>query len=67
MAAIVVECLRYGHCARLSEAALPDYGVKPEAPIVSLVKRLTCIEWGSRSVLAYRSEEERRKQMERSR
>ena len=63
----MVECARCGHCARLPEAALPDYGVKPNAPIASFVKRLTCVECGKSERVVYRSGEERQKQMERSR
>jgi len=52
----MVECARCGHCARLPEAALPDYGVKPNAPIASFVKRLTCVECGKseRACLSFR-------------
>ncbi len=59
MAHIAVECLRCNHCSLLSEAALPDYGVKPDAPIASFVQRLTCVACGSKSVRAYRSEKGR--------
>jgi hypothetical protein len=51
---IVIECLHCGHCASMSESVLPDYGVRPDAPIASFIKRLTCIECGSGSVKAYR-------------
>lgn len=59
MTDVVVGCLKCGHCARLPESALPDNGVGADAPIASFVKRLTCVECGSRSVMAYRSEQER--------
>jgi hypothetical protein len=45
---------RCGHCARLPEAALPDYGVKPNAPIASFGKRLTCLNAVNRKFV-YRS------------
>ena len=51
---IVVECLRCGHCGTLRETDLPAYGERPDAPIASFVKRLTCGECGSHSVRAYR-------------
>jgi Zn ribbon nucleic-acid-binding protein len=54
---IVVECLHCGHCARLLESRLPDYGVPAGAPIASFVQRLTCVECGHHSVRAYRPAE----------
>ena len=54
---LVVECLTCGHCAHLSEARLPDYGVPVGAPIASFVQRLTCVECGGHSVRAWRPAE----------
>ncbi|HVG51199.1 MAG TPA: hypothetical protein VM867_06165 [Xanthobacteraceae bacterium] len=57
---IVVECLTCGHCTRLFESRLPDYGVSAGAPIASFVQRLTCVECGGRSVRAFRPVESER-------
>jgi hypothetical protein len=51
-----VRCL---HCRRrslLSNKELADFGIPPEAPIASFVKRLRCRKCGSGGVLANRIE-----------
>jgi hypothetical protein len=51
---IAVDCLKCGHCGSLSEDALLQYGLPPDAPLATLTKRLTCKECGSRAVRAFR-------------
>jgi ribosomal protein S27AE len=51
---VQVRCLQCGHKSLLSNQALADFGIKPEAPIVSFVKRLRCGDCGSGSVIANR-------------
>jgi hypothetical protein len=51
---IAIDCLTCGHCASLAEDQLADFGLEPDASLVTLTKRLTCKECGSRSVRAYR-------------
>jgi|HubBroStandDraft_5_1064220.scaffolds.fasta_scaffold70363_3 hypothetical protein len=51
--------VRYLHCRHgsiLSNNDLADFGIPPEAPIASFVKRLRCRKCGSGSVLANRIE-----------
>ena len=47
---VVVRCLRCRHEATLSDQALVRFGLKPDAPISTFVKRLRCHECGSGSV-----------------
>lgn len=49
-----IECLRCRHVGRLSEPELVRRGIKPDAPIVSFIKRLRCRKCGSKSVRAER-------------
>ena len=49
-----VRCLNCRHKSLLSNKDLAEYGIPPEAPIASFVKRLRCKECGSGSVLANR-------------
>jgi len=51
---LAVRCLHCRHEARLSRQALARFGLKPDAPISTFVKRLRCIECGSGSVMAKR-------------
>jgi ribosomal protein S27E len=51
---VVVRCLRCRHEAILSDQALVRFGLKPDAPISTFVKRLRCHECGSGSVMASR-------------
>jgi ribosomal protein S27E len=51
---LVVRCLHCGHEAGLSRQALARFGLKPDAPISTFVKRLRCSECGSGSVMAKR-------------
>jgi hypothetical protein len=51
---IVVRCLRCGHEANLSHPALVRFGLNPDAPISTFVKRLRCSKCGSGSVMAKR-------------
>jgi hypothetical protein len=51
---IAIDCLNCGHCASISEAKLPYFGLKPDTSLVTLTKRLTCKECGSKAVQAYR-------------
>jgi len=46
--------LRCRHVGRLSEPELVRRGIKPDAPIVSFIKRLRCRKCGSKSVRAER-------------
>jgi hypothetical protein len=52
---LVVRCLYCRHEARLSRQALARFGLKPDAPISTFVKRLRCSECGSGSVMAKRT------------
>jgi hypothetical protein len=54
-----VRCLRCRHKSLLSNKDLADFGLPPEAPIASFVKRLRCRKCGSGSVLANRIEREK--------
>jgi hypothetical protein len=49
-----VRCLHCGHKSILSDEALVDFGIRPEAPIAAFVKRLRCSDCGSGSVMANR-------------
>jgi hypothetical protein len=49
-----VRCLHCRHKSLLSNKDLADFGIPPEAPIASFVKRLRCRKCGSGSVLANR-------------
>jgi hypothetical protein len=51
---IRIECLRCRHVGSLTEPELIQRGIKPDAPIVSFVKRLRCRKCGSGSVRAER-------------
>ena len=51
---IVVRCLRCRHEANLSQPALVRFGLNPDAPISTFVKRLRCSKCGSGSVMAKR-------------
>jgi hypothetical protein len=51
---VVARCLRCRHEATLSDQALVQFGLKPEAPISTFVKRLRCHKCGSGSVMATR-------------
>jgi ribosomal protein L37E len=51
-----VRCLRCRHKSLLSNKDLADFGIPPEAPIATFVKRLRCRKCGSGSVLANRIE-----------
>jgi hypothetical protein len=56
-ARIKVECLRCGHQGMLLPGSdLPRYGIEPDAPIATFIKRLTCCACGSHSVRAFRSD-----------
>ena len=50
MLGIRVECLRCRHVGSLTEPELIRRGIKPNAPIVSFLKRLRCRKCGSQSV-----------------
>jgi SOS response associated peptidase (SRAP) len=47
--AVVVRCLRCRHESNLSDQVLARYGLKPDAPISTFVKRLRCHKCGSQS------------------
>jgi hypothetical protein len=51
---ISVSCMRCRHRSTLDAAALKRFGLKPDAPIASFVKRLRCTKCGSGSVMAER-------------
>jgi hypothetical protein len=51
---VQVLCLRCRHKSILSAQELAGFGIKPDAPIASFVKRLRCISCRSGSVLASR-------------
>ena len=51
---VVVRCLRCHHEAIFSDQALVRFGLKPDAPISTFVKRLRCHKCGSGSVMASR-------------
>jgi hypothetical protein len=51
---IVVRCLRCRHEANLSQPALVRFGLNPDAPVSTFVKRLRCSKCGSGSVMAKR-------------
>jgi hypothetical protein len=53
-ARINVEC----HRGMIPESDLPRYGIKPEAPIATFIKRLTCRACGGHSVRAFRCDHE---------
>ena len=52
--AVHVRCLHCRHKSLLSNKDLADFGIPPEAPIASFIKRLRCRKCGSGSVLANR-------------
>lgn len=58
MRRIEIDCLKCGHVSSLSEAALQDYGFKPDTSLVILTKKFVCQECGSKAVRAYRYEDE---------
>jgi hypothetical protein len=47
-------CVLCGHRSTLDTAALARFGLKPDAPIASFVKRLRCTKCGGGSVMAER-------------
>jgi RNase P subunit RPR2 len=49
---IVVLCLHCRHKGVMDEEVISDFGLKPNAPIASFVKRFRCSKCGSGSVLA---------------
>ena len=51
---LVVRCLHCGHEAKLPRQVLARFGLKPDAPISTFVKRLRCSECASGSVMAKR-------------
>ena len=51
---ISVRCMRCRHRSTLNAAVLKRFGLKPDAPIASFVKRLRCTKCGSGSVMAER-------------
>jgi type II secretory ATPase GspE/PulE/Tfp pilus assembly ATPase PilB-like protein len=51
---VQVTCLHCQHKSVLSNQALANFGIKPEAPIATFVKRLRCSKCGSGSVIANR-------------
>jgi hypothetical protein len=51
---VLVRCLVCGHRSTLSNQALGQFGLPPDAPIVAFVKRLRCTKCGSGSVMANR-------------
>jgi ribosomal protein S27AE len=51
---ISVRCMSCRHRSTLDAAALKRFGVKPDAPIASFIKRLRCTKCGSGSVMAER-------------
>ena len=57
--AIRVECLHCRHVGSLAEPDLIRRGVKPDAPIVSFLKRLRCRKCGSQSVRVERLVQQR--------
>jgi len=52
---ISVRCMSCRHRSTLDAAALKRFGLKPDAPIASFVKRLRCTKCGSGSVMAERA------------
>ena len=51
---VQVTCLVCRHKSILNNQALASFGIKPDAPIATFVKRLRCSECGSGSVIATR-------------
>jgi hypothetical protein len=51
---ISVRCMSCRHCSTLDAVALKRFGLKPNAPIASFIKRLRCTKCGSGSVMAER-------------
>jgi hypothetical protein len=51
---ISVRCMSCRHRSTLDAAALKRFGVRPDAPIASFIKRLRCTKCGSGSVMAER-------------
>ena len=51
---LVVRCLHCRHEAKLSRHVLARFGLAPDAPISTFVKRLRCSECASGSVMAKR-------------
>jgi hypothetical protein len=52
---ISVRCMSCRHRSTLDSAALKRFGLKPDAPIASFIKRLRCTKCGSGSVMAERA------------
>ncbi len=51
---IGIDCLNCGHCTSVAEEKLPYFGLAPDASLVTLTRRLTCKECGSKAVRAFR-------------
>jgi ribosomal protein S27AE len=51
---ISVRCMSCRHRSTLDAAALKRFGLKPDDPIASFVKRLRCTKCGGGSVMAER-------------
>jgi type II secretory ATPase GspE/PulE/Tfp pilus assembly ATPase PilB-like protein len=51
---VQVTCQRCRHKSILNNQALASFGIKPEAPIATFVKRLRCSKCRSGSVIANR-------------
>jgi hypothetical protein len=51
---ISVRCMTCRHRSSIDAAALARFGLKPDAPIASFIKRLRCTKCGSGSVMAER-------------
>ena len=51
---IAIDCLSCGHCTSVAERKLPAFGLEPDASLVTLTRRLTCKECGSKAVRAFR-------------
>jgi hypothetical protein len=49
---VQVRCLQCRHKSILSDQELDSFGIKPDSPVASFVKRLRCTKCGSGSVMA---------------
>jgi DNA-directed RNA polymerase subunit RPC12/RpoP len=54
---VQVRCLQCRHKRILSGHELAFFGIKPDSPVASFVKRLRCTKCGSGSVMANRTAE----------
>jgi DNA-directed RNA polymerase subunit RPC12/RpoP len=52
---VQVRCLHCRHKSILSGQELATFGIKPDSPVASFVKRLRCTNCGSGSVMANRT------------